>query len=94
MWTLAKKTCGSLQKYFIPLGLDFMSLDQIGHIFMNGLRRRFATHDKTQINTWMGKPLVALDPELWDSSSGAHSLSFISPKNHLLEYLRHYGFSQ
>jgi hypothetical protein len=43
------------------LGLDFMPPDQIGHMSLNGLRRRVATHDKTQIETQMDEPSVALD---------------------------------
>jgi hypothetical protein len=47
----------------MPLGLDFMPPDQIGHMSLNGLKRRVATHDKTQTETQMGEPSVALDPE-------------------------------
>jgi hypothetical protein len=53
------------------LGLDFMPPDQIGHMSLNGLRRRVATHDKTQTKTRMGEPSVALDPEHRVSTSGA-----------------------
>jgi hypothetical protein len=45
------------------LGLDFMPPDQIGHMSLNGLRRRVATIDKTQTGTQMHEPSVALDPE-------------------------------
>jgi hypothetical protein len=69
------------------LGLDFMPSDQIGHMSMNGLRRRVATHDKTQTGTWMDKPSVALDPKHQVSASGAPTLSFRQPENCLLEYL-------
>jgi hypothetical protein len=40
--------------------LDFMPLDQIDHISLNGLRRRVETHDKTQSGTQMHGSLVAL----------------------------------
>jgi hypothetical protein len=53
------------------LGLDFMPPDQIGHMSLNGLRRRVATRDKTQTETQMDEPSVALDPEHWVSASGA-----------------------
>jgi hypothetical protein len=46
----------------MPLGLDFIPQDQIGHMSLNGLRRRVAIHDKTQTNIRMGKPSVSLDP--------------------------------
>jgi hypothetical protein len=48
MWTLAKQTCGRLRKFVMLLGLDFMPMDQIDHMSLNGLWRRVATHDKTQ----------------------------------------------
>jgi hypothetical protein len=41
------------------LDLDFMPLEKIGHMSMNGLRRRVANRDKTQIGTQMDKPLVS-----------------------------------
>jgi hypothetical protein len=61
MWALAKKMCGSLQNSIMLLGLDFMPLDQIANMSLNGLRRRVATHDKTQTETQMDEPSVALD---------------------------------
>jgi hypothetical protein len=76
----------------MPLGLYFMPPDQIGHMSLNGLKRRVATHDKTQTKTQMGEPSVALDPEHRVSTRGGGGgapLSFRPPKNHLLEYLRH-----
>jgi hypothetical protein len=71
------------------LGLDFMPSDQIGHMSLNGLRRRVATIDKTQTRTQMHEPSVALDPEHQVSAIGAPTLSFHRPKNNLLEYLQH-----
>jgi hypothetical protein len=59
-----------LTKLVMPLGLDFMPPDQIGHMSLNGLKRRVATHDKTQTETRMGEPSVALDPEHWVSTRG------------------------
>jgi hypothetical protein len=53
-----------------------MPPDQIGHMSLNGLRRRVETQDQTQIGTQMDEPSVALDPEHHDSTSGAPMLSF------------------
>jgi hypothetical protein len=75
-WALAKQTCGSLQNSVMLLSLDFMPPDQIGHMSLNGLRRRVATRDKTQTETQMDEPSVALDPEHRVSASGAPPLSF------------------
>jgi hypothetical protein len=58
------------------LGLDFMPLDQSVDMSLNGLRRRVATHDKTQTETQMDEPSVALDLGHRVSASGAHPLSF------------------
>jgi hypothetical protein len=52
------------------LNLDFMPPDQIGHMSLNDLKRRVATRDKTQIETQMGEPLVALDLEHQFSTGG------------------------
>jgi hypothetical protein len=71
------------------LGLDFMPSDQIGHMSLNGLRRRVATIDKTQTRTWMHEPSVALDLEHGFQLLGLSTLSFCGPENHLLEYLQH-----
>jgi hypothetical protein len=70
-------------------GLDFMVLDQIGHMSLNGLRRRVATRDKTQTETQMHELSVALDLKHMVSTSGAPMLSFHRSENHLLEYLQH-----
>jgi hypothetical protein len=51
----------SLQNSVMLLGLDFMPLDQIANMSLNGLRRRVATRDKTQTMTQMDELLVALD---------------------------------
>jgi hypothetical protein len=67
-------------KLIMLLGLDFMPLDQIGHMSLNGLRRRVATRDKTQTETQMDEPSVALDPEHQVSASGAPPLSFLSTR--------------
>jgi hypothetical protein len=61
MWALSKQMCGSLKTPVMLLGLDFMPLDQIANMSLNGLRRRVATCDKTQTETRMDEPLVALD---------------------------------
>jgi hypothetical protein len=58
------------------LDLDFIPLDQIGHMSLNDLRMRVETRDKIETKTWMPKPSVALDPEHRVSISEAHTLSF------------------
>jgi hypothetical protein len=75
-WALAKHTCGWLRNKVILLGLDFMPLDQIGFMSFNGLRRLFATIDKTQTSTQMHELSVALDLEYQVSSIRAPTLSF------------------
>jgi hypothetical protein len=69
------------------LGLDFMPLEQIVNMSQNGLRRRLATRDKTQTETWMDKPSVALDMGQRVLASGAPTLSFYFPDNYFLEDL-------
>jgi hypothetical protein len=54
----------------------FYAPDQIGHMSLNGLRRRVATHDKTQTGTWMDELSVALDLKHQVLASGAPILSF------------------
>jgi hypothetical protein len=58
------------------LGLDFIPLDQSVDMSLNVLRRRVATHDKTQTGTRMDELSVALDLRHRVSASGAHPLSF------------------
>jgi hypothetical protein len=67
---------GSLRNFVMLLGLDFMLLEQSVDMSLDGLRRRVATHDKTQTETWMDEPSVALDSGHWVSASGTHLLSF------------------
>jgi hypothetical protein len=74
-WALAKQMCGRLQNSIILLGLDFMPLDEIVNMSMNGLRRLFSTCDKTQTRTWMDEPSVALDMGHCVSDIGAPPLS-------------------
>jgi hypothetical protein len=74
------------------LGLDFMPSDQIGHMSLNGLRRRVATIDKTQTRTRMHEPSVALDPKHQVSAIGAPMLSFHRPKNNLFGVSPTLGF--
>jgi hypothetical protein len=64
----------------MPLGLDFMPLDQIGHMSLNGLKRRVATRDKTQTETQMGEPSVALDPKHQVSTRGGGSTVIFSTR--------------
>jgi hypothetical protein len=64
-WALSKQTWRSLHNSVMLLDLDFMPPDQIGHMSLNGLRRRVATHDKTQTETRMDELPVALDLEHW-----------------------------
>ena len=89
-----KQTCGSLQNSIMPLNLDFMHPDQISHMSLNDLRRRFATCDKTQTETQMDKLSVVLNLQHQVSSSGAPMLSFLPLENCFLEYLQQQGFSQ
>jgi hypothetical protein len=74
-WALDKQTCGSLQNFIMLLSLDFIILDQITDMSLNGLRRQVSNHDKTQAETQMDEPLVSLDPGHQVSTSGAHLLS-------------------
>jgi hypothetical protein len=71
------------------LVLDFMPPNKIGHMSLNVLRRRVATIDKTQTETWMHDPLVALDTEHRVSVVGAPMLSFCRLESFLLEYLQY-----
>ena len=80
MWALAKQTCESLQKSIMLLGLDFMPLDQIDHMSLNGLRRQVATHDKAQTKTLMGEPLVPSDMEHNVSTRGGLRYHFFHRK--------------
>jgi hypothetical protein len=66
------------------LGLDFMHLDQIGNMSLNGLIRRVATHDKNQTGNQMDEPSIALDTGHHISASGAPPMLFCFPKKHLL----------
>jgi hypothetical protein len=43
------------------LSLDFMPLDQIDHMSLNGLWKRVATRNKTQNGTQIHEPSFALD---------------------------------
>jgi len=61
-WPLAKQSCRSLRKSIMLLDFYFIRLDQIGHMYLNDLRRQVTTHDKTQTVTRMGEPSIALDP--------------------------------
>jgi hypothetical protein len=61
VWTLAKHTCERLRNIIMPLGLDFMPLDQISNMSLNGLRRQFATQNKTIIDPHMDEPFISLD---------------------------------
>jgi hypothetical protein len=71
------------------LGLDFMPLDQIVNMSLNGLRRRVATRDKTQTGTQMDEPSVALDLGTEFQLVGPLHCHFIDRKNCFLEDLRH-----
>jgi hypothetical protein len=56
------------------LSFNFMPPDQIGHMSLNGFKRRVATLDKTQTKTQMGELSVALDLEHWVSTRGSPPL--------------------
>jgi hypothetical protein len=70
------------------LDLDFMSMDQIAKISFNGLRRRVATHDKTETESRMDEPSVTLYLEYQISFSGAPPMSFLFLEKCLLEDLQ------
>jgi hypothetical protein len=72
--------CGSLQKSVMLFGLDFMPLDQSVNMSLNGLRRRVATRDKTQTETWMDEPSVALDQGTWFQLVGPIHCHFVDQK--------------
>ena len=76
------------------LDLDFMPLDQIANMSLNGLRRLVATHDKTQTWAHMDEYSIALDLRNWVSASGDPPLSFHFLENHLLHDIWNYSFSQ
>jgi hypothetical protein len=61
---------------------------------LNDLRRGVANHDETLTKPYMGEPSVALDLRHWVSASGAPPLTFHFPKNHLLENVKTWCFSQ
>jgi hypothetical protein len=50
-WALTKQMCESLQNFVMILNLDFMPPNQISNMYLNDMRRRVATHDKTLIET-------------------------------------------
>ena len=79
-WNLSKQTCGRLGNSVMLLDLDFMPSDQIGHISLNGLRRRVATINKTQNKTRMHKPSVALDPSTGFQLLGLLHYHFVDRK--------------
>jgi hypothetical protein len=63
------------------LDLDFMPLDQIANMSLNGLRRLVATHDKTQTWAQMDEYSIALDLRNWVSASGDPPLSLCFHKS-------------
>jgi hypothetical protein len=56
-----KHMCGGLQNSFMLLGLDFMLLNQIVNMSLNGLRRGVANCHKNLTMPLMEEPSVALD---------------------------------
>ena len=54
-----------LMESIMLLDLYFIPLEQIGDMSLNGLRRRVATRDKTQIETRMDESLVELVLKHW-----------------------------
>jgi hypothetical protein len=45
------------------LGLDFMPLDQILNVSLNGFRKQVATHHKTLTGTQMDEPSLCWTPD-------------------------------
>jgi hypothetical protein len=45
----------------MPFGLDFLPLEQIVNMSLNGLRRRFATHHNTLTWPLMDEPSIELE---------------------------------
>jgi hypothetical protein len=72
----------------MPLGLDFMPLDQILNMSLNGLRRQFATQNKTIIDPHMDEPFISLDLGHQFHLSGPLHRQFVMQKKSLLEDLR------
>jgi hypothetical protein len=69
---------GILINSVILLGLDFMPPDKISNIFLNDLRRKVVTHDKTLIKPHMDELSYSLDSEHQVTSKGT-PLSFYFP---------------
>jgi hypothetical protein len=65
--------------FIMLLGLDFMLLDQIANMSLNGLRRLVATHNKTQTWTRMDEYSISLDLRNWVLGSGGPPLSLCFP---------------
>jgi hypothetical protein len=76
--------CESLQNFLMLLNLDFMPPNQIANMSLNGLRRQVATHDETQIGTWIDKSSVVLDLGHRVLTSGDSPLSSGFPKKRLM----------
>jgi hypothetical protein len=60
---LGQKYLWELTELCYAFRFGFYAPNQIGHMSLNGLRRRVATRDKTQTKTRMDEPSVELDPE-------------------------------
>jgi hypothetical protein len=81
VWALAKNTCARAYKTLLCCSVWILCpWTKLPTCPLNGLRRRVATHDKTQTKTQMDELLVALDPGHRVSASGAPPLSFCCPK--------------
>jgi len=76
VWVLKKNTFEILWISITLLGLDFIPLEKLFIMLLNGLKRLVATFDKNQTKTHMDKLFIALDMGHWISSSWAHRMSF------------------
>jgi hypothetical protein len=59
-WALTKRHARAYETCYAAR-FGFYAPNQIVNMSLNGLRRRVATHDKTQTKTQMDEPSVALD---------------------------------
>jgi hypothetical protein len=79
-WALAKHMCSRLLNSTMLLGFNFIPLDQIANMSLNGMRRRVATRDKNLTGAQMEKTSVALDSGTWFHLGGPLLHHYVSHK--------------